>query len=214
MAISKSRAPRQIARPRKRMATRKTVRKGITRSAAGTKVHAFIRKAQVSAIVGNAAHIPYQSFSQIRFSNILNSAEFSALYDQYRINWVKLQFFMKVDPSAQTAATAYYPKLYWYRDLDDQTLASPSEMRERSTTKIAVLNPMRPVTIWVKPNLLDLVRSSGAVNTTRPSFGSWIDMSDTSVDYMGIKFNIDILQNVNYTVEVEQTFYFQCKNTR
>lgn len=176
--------------------------------------HSFIRKATPFALQGNVAYAPYQNVTAISFSQIANSAEFSALYDQYKLNLVKLQFWLRVDPGAQTAAAAVMPKLYWFRDMDDNVPASQTEMRERAHCKIAVLRPDRPITIFIKPNVLQEVYRGVGTTSYSPKFGQWLDMTNTDVTHYGIKWNIDNLTNTNYYVDIESTYYFQCKNTR
>lgn len=211
MKISrKRRATRQIARPKKR--TRRTT--AMSRMVGSTTTHSFIRKASPFALQGNIAYAPYQNVTAISFSQIANSSEFSALYDQYKLNLVKVQFWLRVDPSAQTAAAAVAPKLYWFRDMDDNVPASMTEMRERAKCKIAVLRTDRPVTVWIKPNVLAEVYRGVGTTTYSPKFGQWLDMTNTDVAHYGVKWNIDNLTNTNYYVDIESTYYFQCKNTR
>lgn len=207
----KRRAARAVARPRKR-----TRMARMTRSVrpSSTTMHSFIRKGASWTITGNAVYTPYQAVSDIKLSSVINSTEFGNLYDQYKIKWVKLQFWLRVDPSAQSATTASYPKLYWFRDQDDQTLASQNEMRERSNLKIAVLRPDRPITIWIKPNVLNQVYRGVATVSYVPVWNQFLDMTNQDVNHYGIKYNIDNFTNTNYIIDGEQTYYFDCKNTR
>lgn len=214
MPLYKRRALRKLVRKAKRVKRAPMPMRRITASRSNVTTHSFSRKTALSSIVGNVAYSPYQSFTGIRLSYLTNASEFGALYDQYRINWVKVQFWLRIDPSAQTAAAASQPKLYWFRDQDDQILASQSEMRERSNLKIAVLRTDRPVTIWIKPNVLSETFRGTATTSYSPKFGQWLDMTTNDVEHYGIKYNIDFLTNTNYVVDVESTYYFQCKNTR
>lgn len=211
--MMKRKAPKtSVYRRKKQMTRRRTRPTRVSRSSVTT--HAFVRKTNLNTITGNVAYAPYQSYSSIGLNNVTNASEFSALYDQFRINYVKLQFWLRIDPGAQTAATASYPRLYWYRDLDSQIVATMSEMRERSNLKIAVLNPNRPVTIWVKPNTLAAIYAGVGSTNYKPVFAQWLDMNVQSTTHYGIKFNIDDLTNTNYKVDIETTYYFECKNTR
>ena len=114
----------------KRRATRRTRRTLVRRvlsAVTGTMdrrklrtpmVHSFKRMIRDgSTWNGNAAYTPLaQAFSSanIQLANVVNSTDFANLYDQYRINYVVLKFWLRIDPSAQAAASASYPKLYWY----------------------------------------------------------------------------------------------------
>lgn len=203
------RTKKSIARmpAKKARVSRRTVRPSVV-------THSFERKTNLFTISGNAVHAPYLGVSNIQLGFVRNAAEFSALYDQYRINKVKIQFWLKVDPSAQTAATAAHPKLYWVRDLDDSNVLTQDEMRERAKCKIAVMRTDRPITIWIKPNLLNLVYRGPTTSSYVPTFGHFLDMTNQDVPHYGIKYNIDDLTNTNYRVDIETTYYFQCKNTR
>lgn len=171
-----------------------------------------------TTITGNAVHAPYlgiRSSNVIQLGNLVNSTDFANLYDQYRINYVVVKFWLRIDPGAQTAGTASYPKLYWYRDYDDATIpASLNEIRENAKCKIAVMNPNRPITIKFKPNTLQLLYQSAVANQFKPVFGQWLDMSTTSTGHYGIKYAIDNLTNTNYSVDIEDCFYFQCRQPR
>lgn len=186
----------------------------LTKSRSSVTTHSFIRRGLPFTLQGNVAYAPYQSSTNISFNQITNSAEFGALYDQYKINLVKVQFWLRIDPGAQAAASAIMPKLFWCRDMDDATPASQTEMRERSNLKIAVLRPDRPVTFWVKPNVLSEVYRGVGTTSYSPKFGQWLDMTTTDVYHYGVKWNIDNLTNNIYYVDVETTYYFQCKNSR
>lgn len=211
--VLKRKSASQYARSKRRMGKAKPSR-GVKASRTSVTTHSFIRKATPFALQGNVAYAPYQNVTAISFSQIANSAEFSALYDQYKLNLVKLQFWLRVDPSAQAAASAISPKLFWFRDMDDNVPASMTEMRERARCKIAVLRTDRPVTIWVKPNVLAEVYRGVGTTTYSPKFGQWLDMTNTDVTHYGVKWNIDNLTNTNYYVDIESTYYFQCKNSR
>lgn len=209
--VMKRKSAKQLARPRKQ---RRGARRATRASRTSVTTHSFIRKATPFSLQGNIAYAPYQNTTAISFSQIANSTEFSALYDQYKLNLVKVQFWLRIDPGAQTAAAAVLPKLFWFRDMDDNVPASQTEMRERATCKIAVLRPDRPVTVWIKPNVLQEVYRGVGTTSYAPKFGQWLDMTNTDVTHYGIKWNIDNLTNTNYYVDIESTYYFQCKNTR
>lgn len=215
----KRKAGRQIARGRKRVYRKRTARsaklmrvsRGIT-----SKVHSFKRLfTNPSSIIGNAVHNPYVASWTFGLNNVVNATDFSNLYDQYRVLYVVCKYYLKIDPSAQTAATASFPRMYWYRDLDDSAPPSSlNEIRENGKCKIAVMHPNRPVTIAYKPNTLATMYLTALANTYSPKWGQWIDMANTNVPHYGHKWAIDDLTNTNYRVDTEITVYFQCRNPR
>lgn len=217
MRISKFRKSNRSRNVRRRV-TRK-YKKFYLRSKPSSLVHSFKRMYRDGVnVVGSAAYNPLTatfSSNAIQLGNVVNSTDFANLYDQYRINYVVLKFWLKVDPSAQTAAAATFPKIYWYRDYDDSTAPSSlNEMRENAKTKIAVLHPNRPVTIKFKPNTLQLLYQSAIANQFKPAFGQWLDMGTTSTGHYGIKYCIDNFTNTNYQLDIEAIFYFQCRQPR
>lgn len=178
------------------------------------QIHRFARNYQSLTVTGNVAYAPYQQSFDTRLSYLPNATEFSNLYDQFMITYVVHKFFLEVDPSAQTAATAVFPKLYYVRDQDSLGLLTLDEMRERSNCKIKILRPDRPIVVKYKPNLLQEVYR-GAVSTTySPKWNTWIDMSNTDASHFGLIFAIDTFTNTNYKLNVQTKVYFACKNSR
>lgn len=205
----KRKAARQIARPKKRVA--RTVPRLMPVS---RQVHHFKRNFATSIIVGNVAYTPYQAFTTIQLDQVVNASEFANLYDQYKINYVIQKYYMRVDPSAQSASTAVYPRIFMVRDLDSSTLLSQTEMRERSNLQIRVLTPHKPVTIKYKPNCLTEAYRGPTTTSYSPKWGQWLDMATQDIKHFGHAWNIDNFNNTNYSLEVETTLYFSCKNTR
>lgn len=177
-------------------------------------VHSFKRMTPITTIVGAAPLAPYQNNTNVALSNLLNYTEFTNLFDQFRINYVVIKFWLRIDPSAQTAATASYPKLYWVRDYNSATLLTQNEMRERANCRISVMSPNKPVVIKFKPNLLNQqTYTTVGTSSYTPIWNQWIDRGSAAAFYYGGLYNIDDLTNTNYKVDIETTYYFQCKNT-
>lgn len=164
---------------------------------------------------GNAIHIPLTQGWSWNLGQIVNAGEFSSLFDHYSITCIVVKFYLKIDPSAQTPGTASYPRLYYCRDYDDATApASLNELREHQHTQVRVLFPNRPISIKLRPAVLDQVyRGVGTVSYT-PVWKQWIDMAQTDVPHYGLKWAIDDFTNTNYRVDTETTFYFKCKGVR
>lgn len=208
---TKRKATRRIARPKKRMTMTRFARPIRTVS---RQVHKFIRGYEALNLPGNAVHAPYQGALSTSLAQVTNSGELTALYDQYMITYVKYLFFLEVDPGAQAAASAIYPKLYMVRDQDDSTVLSQNEMRERANCQIRVMNPDKPVIVSYKPNLLTTQWYNGVTNGYTPVWRKWLDASNPNIPHYGLKFNIDNLTNTNYRVRIETRVWIACKNSR
>lgn len=207
---------------RNRRRTRRRVRATIARTPRliGNGVHHYKRMFSgsangVSIIAGNAVHNPYVGAFGVTLGQVVNSSDFANLYDQYKINYVVVKWFMRRSIDAQSATGAVVPRMYWYRDYDDAgTPSSIDEFRENSKTRSALLLENRPITWKFKPNVLGVVFQSAIASQYAPKFGQWLDMSNTSTPHYGMKFAIDDLRNTNYSVECEVTLYFSCRQPR
>lgn len=176
-------------------------------------VHKF-RRGWAATWTGNVAYAPYLSGWPIRLSDVPNYTDFTNLFDQYRIKYVKTKWYLKVDPGAQAAASAIYPKIYYSRDYNDTTApANLGELRERGDCKFKVLRPDRPVIIKFKPNLLQSIFTSGTA-VQEPVWDKWLNTSASDTPYCTIKWAFDDLTNTNYKVECEAYFYIECKNSK
>jgi len=216
------RSRKQYTRPRKttrrvrpRMATR------VPRAMVSVP-HKFTRMyasaggiASANDISGGAALAPYLSNFTVNLQGVVNASEFGNLYDQYRITYARVKFYLKIDPSAQTAATAAYPKMFWYRDYDDSsTPGGLNEFRENTKSKVAILRPDRPLVISWKPNTLGLVYQSAIANQFKPVWNQWLDCSTLSTTHYGFKWAIDDFTNTNYRLQTEVQLWFECRQPR
>lgn len=177
--------------------------------------HYFKRWFDNGTITGNAVYAPYVATKTFALNQVPNVSEFSALFDQYQITKAVVKYYLKIDPSAQSASGASYPKIYYCRDLD--TSAPPStldELRQRNNLVVRVLNPNKPVTFVLKPNVLGLIFQSGVSNQYEPRYNVWADMSDPSTIHYGFQWGIDDFTNTNYKLTSECILYFKCKNVR
>lgn len=199
---------------------RKIVRKRMTAKAGRVnrrnELYFFRRGCSVPAdLVGNVAYAPYLGALTFSLSNLVNVSDFANLFDRYRITFVKIKVRLAIDPSAQAAATARFPRIWWVHDFDDSnTPASIAELRENGKYREAALDPHRPVVFKIRPSTLSLVYRTAVSSSYEPRWKSWIDMANTDVPHYGIKFGIDDLTNTAYRVTFEQQIWFQCKNVR
>lgn len=167
-------------------------------------------------IYGNAAHAPFVGcFNLSGVGALTNSTELTNLYDQFRINKVVTKIQFKIDPGAQAANVASYPRFYYYRDYDDSNApANLAEMRENSKTKMLIMHPNRYITLVCKPNMLQNMYASAITNTYKPTFGNWVDCASPNAAHYLWKYAIDDLLNTNYRIEIETTLYVSFRQSR
>lgn len=209
---------RRVFKRRGRVQAVHTFRRGLTGLAApGYSIWSNGNVFSTSGkIIGSNVNAPFTGVFQLAgIMNVINSSNFTDLFDQYRIDKLILKFYLKVDPGAQTAATATIPRLYCYRDRDDSSIpANLNEMKENQYCKERVMSLYRPVTLVCRPNALQLLYQSAALNQYKPAFGQWMDMNTTSTPHYAYKIAIDDLTNTNYFVDVEATLHFSCRQSR
>lgn len=180
-----------------------------------SQVHHYRRFTSGATITGNAVYAPFLSVADIKLQDVQAPGEFTGLYDQYRINFVVFKFYMKIDPGAQAAGASNIPRLFWYRDFDDSNVpASLDEMRENSKCKMALLTPNRPVTIKVRPNVLNQVYNSAVTVNYEPKWKTWLDCTAANTPHYCFKYAIDDLTNTNYRINIERKVYFSCRQPR
>lgn len=214
--------PAAMTRRRRRPATttrrrRRTYRKPRMTRSVQSQVHRFCRSYESHLISGNAAHLPYQDPNgHFQFTSLPNYTEFSNLFDQYKVTFLSVSYFLEQDPSAQTAATSFYPKVYWVRNYDQVTtpLLSLNQMREHTRMRMRILTPTRPVTIKYKPNILSESYRTGSSTGFTPRYNQWIDMEATNQIHLGRSVCIDDLTNTNYKVRVLVKVWFACRGTQ
>lgn len=178
-------------------------------------VHYFKRQFNWTNLSGNALYNPWLSSATFSLAQLPGTGDFTTLFDRYKITFIKLYIWLKIDPSAQTAATASYPKLYWVKDYDDSsTPASLDELRQHQSCKVKVMSPNRPIVITLRPSILSVdYRGVGTVSYT-PKWKQWVDMQNLDVPMYGLKLGVDDFTNTNYRLEMEGKMWFACKDTR
>lgn len=167
------------------------------------------------------------------FNDVKNVTEFTNLYDKYMITGVQYTFRLCNNPNSEhnmgansagtstQVASNFYPDLWWCLDYDDSTIITKTQIQEYQNCRRRVLQPNRPVKIWLKAPrtrcaLLDgsTLKSAGVNRAFQ-----WVDMNQTTIDHFGLKLAIcapspDVLMNVDFTVHVEAKYYFKCKDVR
>lgn len=187
----------------------------VSRANIGRDVHYFKRSFSGNNIAGNAGYAPFLGAYAVNLANLPNVSEFANLFDRYMITHWQVRLYLKIDPSAQTAATASYPRVFTVKDYDDDTApASLDALREHAHCKTQVLTPYKPVIVNIKPAVLAEVYRSGIYTSYSPKWKQWLDMATTGVTYYGFKLGIDDLTNTNYSITIENTLWFRCKDTR
>ena len=137
---------------------------------------------------------------QFTLDRVQGYSELTAMYDQYRIDYVQFRinwspkYTVSVDPNAPGQST--YPLLYYYKDYDDATdPTSLAQMQERGNLRQVRITPNKIIKINVKPAVAQMVYQSAVSTAYAPKWGAKIDVAMPDVPHYGLKIGIDHLIN-------------------
>lgn len=203
--------------PRKGYTTRKyNNRRGAKFTNVRKNLYYFKRK----VAPGTQINLTLQQRGQLSFSldQVPSPADFTALFDQYMITGVKVDFRLILDPSAQAFGSATYPNLYIRRDYDNTATETIQEIAQDNKSKRFILRPNSVSSIYIKPALqAEYFNTATGLTDKSPVWNKWFDCGNTNMQHLGIKWAIDtmgILLTPGNTMSIEYTYYLAFKNTR
>lgn len=228
-----SRSP-SVARFRSRSVSAISRRYGAKRSRIGSRnVHKFSRWV-ATPVTHLITGTEYDGAGLFQFSDLVNSSEFSNLYDRYKITHIQARVQLLTNPNSTLATnepnpypltssagqpTNWYPKFWWVPDYDDSSTELISELKQRAKTKVFVLQPNKMYKINIKPAVL--VQNYGSLVGTgyTPKWNQWIDFANLNVAHYGYKYcidtsGIDPKNDYPFKVQIEYKYWFTCKDVR
>lgn len=174
-------------------------------------IHYFKRMTFKGNFTGNITTVYNQALT-FSITDLVNSSEFTALFDQYRIDEVTLKFTLGYDPSALTT-NAIFPRMWSVIDYDDSnTPADSNELRQRAKTKYTVLNPNKTYTFKLRPATLTQTYINGVQTGYKPEWNKWIDIA-SPVPFYGMKFALELFYTGQF-ITCECIYNLAFKNTR
>lgn len=174
---------------------------------------------------GNAATSDFWRYYAFTTAQINNFAEIANVFDEYRINGIKVTFRPRYDsvtnPSA--AGTLTQPQAYAHILVDPASTLLPSgtygstslnTFLENQGVRTKTLN--RPFSVYFKPKVQDQLLGGGtATRVVKPTY---LKTTETGVDHRG--FHIYLQQNAfatgntNIVLDVFFTFYLSLRNLK
>lgn len=190
-------------------------------------LHSYIRWGNPDTLTVNVGASQGNYSKAFSLSETINASELTALYDQYQVCGVKIMFKLMNNPDAaitvpMSSGANYsnnlYPKLWFSRDYDNISTETVDELRQRNTTKCKVMRPNSMISFYVRPAIRNQVYLDGVTTATSPIWKQWLDCSNSTVPYYGIKFSFDCdgvnVTNNPYQFRVEYKYYLKFKNAR
>lgn len=225
---------------RKRVATysaqRRPAKLSIMRSlTTGRNIHSFSRRCATQLITLSANSVGVGAGYQFQFNQMINSSEFSVLFDMYKITRVTMEFHLHTNPFIEIGtnpvnansvgyAPTTFPTLYIRNDHDDAAAPTLDAMKECSSTKRFVLAPNKFIKWSCKPAILGQLYRTAVTTGYSPQWNKWIDMGNLDVPHYGTKLFIDYdgftvpaaaaPYGQDITVNMETKIWFTCKDVR
>lgn len=251
-------APARPTKRRSALISRgKRVRRAVNRSMIGgrSQVHAFTRwtvPSQFNSISGAGSinwgsNLTYSDgtlvtnagtgsvtetpFSiQFNLNDIPSPADFTTLYDQYKLCGAKITIKMITSPdsvydssgASANTRTNFYPTLWYTRDYDDNALLPLSDMRQYKSAKHVVLRPNKEISVYTKPRLLRQLFATTTGAGYEIASPKYIDLANLALPHYGFKAVLDFEGQVlplgsatnQWRFRINIKYFFMCKNVR
>ena len=193
---------------------------------ASTNIHKYRRYGRTATLALTSA-LAGEAPGQLSFpfSTVTNVTELTALYDQFRIDWVTVVMNWSPKEQNQTPFNVgpnemSYPMLYYCKDYDDQVPpASLASLKERGNLRAVRLTPLRKIKINLKPAVQNaVIRDPTTVPPTLgtvPMWGQKLDNSSAAAPHLGLKFLVDYAPGIDLgSVNIEVIYHFTMFGTR
>lgn len=178
-------------------------------------VHYFRRMCYKSTLTPDISNVAKGGLSFL-LGDVPNAGEFQNLFDQYRISGIKLQFSLNLDPAAQSASAAVFPRMYYVVDQDsNDSPASSDELRQYGKCRYALIQPNRTLNLFIRPKPLTQIYDSTITTGYRTDKNGWVDLATPNVPHYGFRYVIEQFNNsIGMNIQVHATYYFAMKGTR
>lgn len=124
-------------------------------------------------------------------SQLPNYTEFTALFDQYRINKIKVTLYPHAN-STETPCNAtndFIPLIAFCEDTDDATTpTSVDDLNQKPNVRYSRFN--KPISMWIKPHVATEVYRSTITTGYGNIANAWIDSISSDIPHYGFKWAI------------------------
>lgn len=145
-----------------------------------------------------------------KLDQVTNYTEFTALYDQYRINRIVARWVPRTTDSGQGAGER--GNFYSVIDYDDSATINVVEAQESQNVKRTVTTRSH-IRSFV-PAVLAPTYRVGVTSAYGPKFKQWVDCAYPDVPHYGIKAAVQNWDNLGITYDLIVTFYMSFRNVR
>lgn len=222
---------RNIFRPKRRntAARKAAMRRSMTpatRRLNASSIYKFTRYSAPLSMITNTTAVQSIPFVQtFQLSDVLNYTDFTALFDNYKIDRIDYYMQLLTNPDGFTGVTpsmtnmgkeAWYPIIWYVLDNDDSTVPTLAALREKQGVRRKVLKPNQIIKFSVYPKWQKVTYQTSSTVGYGPAKG-WLDCTDSAVPHYGIKGCVDFHQNLNvtqYNIEVTAKYHLSFKGAQ
>lgn len=153
---------------------------------------------------------------QFKLSSVIDSNEFTSLFDRYKIAAVKLRIMYQAD-SASVGGAGILPVITYSPDMTDAIAPSSyPEIATKAAAKSTILNADRPINILLRPRALQqLDNSAGGVSGLGVTKSMYITSTYPDAVHYGFKFwvqNFYAPTGANNQIQIQPTYYLALKD--
>lgn len=151
-------------------------------------------------------------------SVVPNYTEFTNLFDQYRINGIKIQLIPRgnssdIGTSSASPPTGQSVGVFSIIDYDDiNVLTSFTQAVQYQNLKMTRSHQIH--SRYFKPRIANSVYNGAAGVVNAGSVRGWIDCDNPSVPHMGVKMVLQQSPNLAQTFDLKIDYYLAFKNVR
>lgn len=188
------------------------------RSRVRQPVQFFKRSTYLSGIVTATSTADIYGTQVFSISQVPNVAEFTTLYDQYKINLVKWQLIPRGNQSdvGTSTTTGQLMGVFSALDYDDNSApTSIQDIMEYQNARMTRSNQIHKRVL--KPRARVNIVGSGGAGVNGQIFGSrnpWIDCNAPTTPHFGIKYVLQQLPAGTQIYDMKIDFYMAFKNVR
>lgn len=150
---------------------------------------------------------------QFKLNDLPGISELISLYDQYKINAVKVQFIPQSNIHAFDGETI--PFFMSVIDYDDSTnLGGINDAYEYESLKTT--NAFQYHSRYLKPRFMNLGTNTAGVNVPINARRGWISTAQSSIVHRGVKSVIDTSSDIDVDMwfRVKTTYYLSFRNVK
>lgn len=201
---------------RKRVPKRKVAKRSMMIKSRNQRVYNFKRSFYVSNYISSTSAADTPAAVSFALNGVPNAAEFTGLYDQYRINAIKLRLMPRGNSSELGPATGGgICSLFSVIDYDDASVPTGGVNQLVQYQSLKVTRSDREHVRYFKPRI-----NVGAINSVaggiqnKVNTKGWLDCDVSTTDHYGLKFVLERTPTGTCIYDAIVTMYMSFRNVR